>query len=129
MVIPADLDRLALHREQLRHNRFLIAREGPGNRDKLGLQGGILVLRGELLGPVEREIKVAAAVVDRAELASGGAVFFEKFMVLGYLLRAVDQSPFRHPNHSAPKSPRKPFFFPRGKTVERAFTTAWAMRS
>jgi hypothetical protein len=43
MVIPADLDRLALHGEQLRHNRFLIARQRLRNRDKLRLQRRILI--------------------------------------------------------------------------------------
>ena len=44
----------------------------------MALQFGVVVLRGEGLGPVEGEVEVAAAVVDGAELAAGRAVVFEE---------------------------------------------------
>ena len=50
---------------------------------KMALQFGVVVLRGEGLGPVEGEVEVRAAVVDGAELAAGRLVVLEELAVRG----------------------------------------------
>ena len=52
--------------------------EGPGYWTKGGRQLGIAALAGQLLCPVEGEIKVTPAVVDSSKLAAGRAVLIQQ---------------------------------------------------
>jgi len=45
---------------------------------KIAFQLGVLILRGERLGPVQREVEVAAAVVDAADFSGRGDLLFSR---------------------------------------------------
>ena len=77
-VVAADVGGLALDGEEFGDDGFLVFREGGGEGGEGGLEGEVGVLFGERLGPVEGEVEMGAAVVDRAELAAGRAVVFEE---------------------------------------------------
>ena len=56
-----------------------MSREFTGHRDEIFLQREVIGLPGQGLGPEKREVKMAAAIVEGAELASGAFVLFEEF--------------------------------------------------
>ena len=68
-VVAADVDRRALHLVELAHDLVLVGGERGGDGRELRRELGVVGLRGQLLGPVEREIEVAAAVVELVHLA------------------------------------------------------------
>ena len=70
MVVAADVDGGALDGEEFGDDVGFVGGEGFGDGSKEGGEGGVGGLGGEGLGPVEGQIKVAAAVVDGAELAA-----------------------------------------------------------
>lgn len=70
-VVTADIGGLALHGEEFADDGFLVGSERFCDGSEGGLEFGILVLRGERLGPIEGEIEMRAAVVDGAEFATG----------------------------------------------------------
>src|SRR5690606_38932371 len=69
VVVAADVDRLALHRDQLIDDLLLVALERFGDAPEARRQPGVLGLIRERSGPVHREIEMAAAIVQAAELA------------------------------------------------------------
>ena len=73
-VVAADLGRRALHSEQFGDDRLFVRGEPSAIGREHGGQLRVGLLRGELLRPVEGEVEVAAAVVDRAERATGRLV-------------------------------------------------------
>ena len=77
-VVAADLDGLALHGVELGDDLLLVLRERGGDRRERRRELGVLRLRRELLRPVEPQVEVASAVVDRAESATRRAVLFEE---------------------------------------------------
>lgn len=74
LVVAADVGRLALDGDQLVDDLLLLL----GQRRREGREGlgqlRVLGLLGQLLGPVQGQVEVAAAVVDAAELAAGRLV-------------------------------------------------------
>src|SRR3546814_67926 len=93
-VVAAEVDRLALHGDQLLDDLRFVVRQRGGQRGECRLQAGVGVLRGQRLRPVQREVVVAAAVVDPAELARGRLVVVEELRVgrverVGQHLRAL----------------------------------------
>ena len=68
-VVAADVRRFALHCGQFGDDgRFLLG-QGLGQRGEACLEFGVFVLRGQGLGPVQRQVEVAATVVQLADLA------------------------------------------------------------
>src|SRR3972149_6195109 len=76
-VIAAHVDRPPLRRDQLRVDLRRVVAELLRDLRELRLEFLVLRLLGERLRPVEREVEVAAAVVDLADLAGGGLVVVE----------------------------------------------------
>src|SRR5215469_3334191 len=68
---------MALRADQLAIDLRLVLAERLGERLEAGLQLLVLGLRGQRLRPVEREVEMAAAIVDLADLARGRAVELE----------------------------------------------------
>ena len=77
-VVAADVDRLALRRDQLGVDLRLVLGELLRDRREARLQLLVLRLRRQRLGPVEGEVEVAAAVVDLADLARRRLVVVEE---------------------------------------------------
>src|SRR6478609_1142409 len=71
LIVAADVDGLTLRVDQLLHDGLLGRSELLGDRGKERFQLRVFVLRGELLSPIQREIEVAAAIVDAAYFARG----------------------------------------------------------
>src|SRR5690606_29631100 len=69
---------LALHLEQLGSYALLLRLEGRSQRPETVCEVLIRGLRSELLCPVERQVEVAAAVVDLAHLARRRLVALEE---------------------------------------------------
>src|SRR3990167_2397159 len=69
MIIPADVDRLALGREQLAVDLGFVVRHLLGDLGKPGRETFVLGLLGQRLRPVQRQIKMAPAIVDFSHLA------------------------------------------------------------
>src|SRR4029077_1296301 len=78
MVVAAAIGRLALNCEELAGDLFLIRRELLGDWGEDFFKFGVLVLSGKGLGPIEREVEVAASIVDAANLACRRLVVDEK---------------------------------------------------
>src|SRR5690606_40437533 len=68
-VVPADLRGGTLRTVELGDDLLLLGRQVCGDRAEGLSELSILRLLGQLLSPVQAEVEVAAAVVDRAELA------------------------------------------------------------
>src|SRR5207237_2761775 len=68
-VVAADVDRPALHRVELVDDRRLVGGEPLGQRGEAGGQGRVVGLGGQRLRPVERQVELAAPVVELAALA------------------------------------------------------------
>ena len=77
LVVAADVDRRALHRVQLVDDGVLVGRERFGDGCEARRQLGVVGLRRQLAGPVERQVEVAAAVVELVHLARRRAVLVE----------------------------------------------------
>src|SRR5699024_6143877 len=77
-VVAVEVDRVALHPDELLVDLRLVLPEGAGDRREALGQPGVLLLGGEGLGPVQREVEVAAAVVDLADPAGRGLVLLEE---------------------------------------------------
>ena len=69
LIVAAEVDRFALDRDEFVDDLLLVRREFLGDRREKLLEPGVLRLRGECLRPIEREIEMAAPVVDAADLA------------------------------------------------------------
>ena len=69
-VVAAEVGHLALHGEELGGDGLLVGGQLLGERRERRRQLGIGGLRGQLLGPVERQVEVAAAVVELVDLAA-----------------------------------------------------------
>src|SRR3546814_7498806 len=67
-VVAADVDRRALHRQELVGDLGLLLGEELGQRGDLRGQVGVVGLRGQGLRPVERQVEVAAPVVELVDL-------------------------------------------------------------
>ena len=78
MVVASDVDRLSLGRDQLLVDLRLVLLEPFGDVAEFCLELRVLRLPGECFCPVHREVEVAAAVVDLADLPRGGFVVVEK---------------------------------------------------
>ena len=68
MIVPADVDRLPLRGEQLGVDLLLVVAQFLGDLGEPLRDPLVLRLRGQGLRPIEREIEMAAAVVDLADL-------------------------------------------------------------
>src|SRR5512133_1558765 len=77
-VVAAEVQRLPLGADQLGVDLLRVLPELLRDLHEAGLELLVLRLRGEGLGPVEREVEVAAAVVDLADLAGRGLVVVEE---------------------------------------------------
>src|SRR5262245_6771899 len=78
-VIAADVGRLSLHGVELVDDLLLVVGERLRELREVGLQLAVLLLCGERLCPVEREIEMAAAVVELASARTGRLVALEQF--------------------------------------------------
>ena len=67
-VVAADVHRLALHRIQLGDDLLLVLGERLGQRREARGQFGVFGLRRQFLRPVQRQVELAAAVVELAGL-------------------------------------------------------------
>ena len=74
VVVATDVDRLALHRVQFRHDLLLICREFRSNRCKVRSEGCVLGLPSNRLCSVQRQVEVAATVVKITNLAGWSLV-------------------------------------------------------
>ena len=63
MVVASEICRTALNRRQFCTDLLLVVCQRLGDRCKMPGKFGIFGLRGKSLGPVEREIEVAVAVI------------------------------------------------------------------
>ena len=90
-VVAADVHGLALAIDQLLGDFFLVLGHLTGDFGELGLEVGILVLLGEGLRPVEREVEVAAAGVQFVDPAGGVALVFQ--MLADGLVQRGGQEP------------------------------------
>ena len=77
-VVTTDVGRLALHGVQLVHDLLLVVCQLLGHASKLGCQFGIFGLCGQLLRPVQRQVELAAAVVELAGLRAGALVVVQQ---------------------------------------------------
>src|SRR5699024_1415517 len=78
VVVPAEVDLAALYAEQFACDRVLVLAQRLRDRcDGIG-QGLIVGLLRQLLRPEQREVEVAAAVVDLADLARRRLVLLEE---------------------------------------------------
>ncbi len=77
-VVATDVGRAALDREQLLVDRLLLLGQPLGQRGERRGQLGVLGLPGQLLGPVQRQVEVAAAVVDAADPPARGLALVEQ---------------------------------------------------
>src|SRR3984957_4300073 len=77
-VVAADVGGLALDREELRDDGVLLRGQRLGQPLERRRDLGVVGLLGQLLGPVERQVEVRAAVVERAELAARAAVLVKE---------------------------------------------------
>ncbi len=77
-VVAADVDGGALDSEEFVDDGLFVFEEFLGDGLEGGLEGWVLGLGGEGLGPVEGEVEVGAAVVDGSKFAAGGAVVFQE---------------------------------------------------
>src|SRR5262245_48477041 len=78
MVVAAAIGRLALNCEELAGDLFLIRRELLGDWGENLFKFEVLVLSGKGLGPIQREVEVAASIVDAANLACRRLIIDEK---------------------------------------------------
>ena len=78
LVVAAEVDRAALDGEQLVDDGLLVRREGLGERGEGLRQFGVVGLLGQLLGPVQRQVEVAAPVVDPADATGRRLVLVEE---------------------------------------------------
>src|SRR6266567_3803696 len=67
-VVAADVDRPALHGVEFVDDGGLVGGEAFGQRGEAGGQGGVGRLRREGLRPVQRQVELAAPVVELAAL-------------------------------------------------------------
>src|SRR5690606_35403721 len=77
-VVAADVDCCPLSTDEFSDDLLLLARELGSDRSEGRRQFRVLRLGCELLRPVQAQVEMAAAVVDRAELTAGRAVFLEE---------------------------------------------------
>lgn len=78
LVVATDLDRGALDGDELVDDLLLVGREGlRQRREGLG-QLRVLGLGGQLLGPVQGQVEVAAAVVDTTDATGRRLVLVEE---------------------------------------------------
>ena len=76
-VVATDVDRRALHRVELVDDLVLVGAQRLGDRGEARRQLGVVGLCRQLPRPVEREVEVAAAVVELVHLARRRAVLVE----------------------------------------------------
>ena len=78
-IIAVDIDGRSLGAVQFADNRLLVGRQCSGQFGEALFQLGVLVLPGQGLGPVERQIEVAAAIVEFVDFARGRLALEQKF--------------------------------------------------
>ena len=77
-VVATDVGRRALHGEQLVGDHRLLLPQLGRQRAEVGRELRVLGLRGQLLGPEQRQVEVRPAVVDRADPAGRGLVLVQE---------------------------------------------------
>ena len=88
-VVATDFGWLALYDAQLGNDLGFVVAQCLGQRGELRLQGGIFALCRQGLSPVQRQVEVAATVVDTANLARRRLVVVEELaggLIQGCLL-------------------------------------------
>src|SRR5450830_149940 len=78
VVVTADVHWLALYGVELGNDGRLILGQGLGQLGELALQRSVFALGGQGLGPVQRQVEVAAAVVDVADFTRWRLVVVEE---------------------------------------------------
>ena len=67
MVVATGVGCRALNAVQFADDLVFVGRQGFGDRRKVGFQVRVLVLRRQGLSPIERDVEVAATVVEAAD--------------------------------------------------------------
>ena len=78
IVVAADIGGLALHRLQLAQDLLLVLGQRLRERRESLRELGVVGLRGQRLRPVQREVEVAAAIVELACARARRLVVFEE---------------------------------------------------
>ena len=86
-VVTTDVGRLALDGSQFGDDGRFVLGQGLGQRCEARLQGGVVGLGSQSLGPVQGQVEVAAAVVDTADFARWRLVGVEE--LAGGLVRVL----------------------------------------
>ena len=71
LVVAADIRRGTLRANKFCGDLALVRGELLGDGGEVGLQSRVVILRREGLGPIEREVEVAAPVVDLTKPPAG----------------------------------------------------------
>src|SRR5471030_1368992 len=93
-VVAADVHRLALNFLELFDDLRLVLGQRLGQRREVGLQFRVLALRGQGLRPVQRQVEVAATVVEFAGAGRWRLVIVEQ-LAGGFVQRLGQQLGFR----------------------------------
>ena len=119
MVVAADVDRPPLSREQLFSDFGLVRLELLGHRRQPLLQFRILGLRRQGLGPVQREVEGAPAVVELIDFAGRRAHVLQVLgdRLIERLLKVADTRLNGHPVHRLPQNANVSFRFVEGESL------------
>jgi hypothetical protein len=90
VVVTADVHWLALNGVELGNDGRFVLGQGFGQGRELRLQGSVFGLGGQGLSPVQRQVEVAAAVVDVADFARWRLVVVQE--LAGGLVQGLGQN-------------------------------------
>ena len=88
-VVATDVGWLALNGVELGDDGLLVLGQGLGQWGEACLQGGVVALCSQGLGPVQGQVEVAAAVVDTADFARWRLVGVEELAWSRVLARTL----------------------------------------